>query len=132
MEPVILLVEDEEPLLVAMRDFVTMKLPGYSTVGARSAEHAEKEIAAFGPRRLSLVCVDHVLEGRRGLDFLQSVRSRFPTVPVILFTGRANEREADQARSVGIHVLWKPITMSAWLAEMRTLLGASASGASAR
>lgn len=124
MEPMILLVEDEEPLLAAMQDFVSNKLPGYATVGARSVDLAEKELASAGQRRLSLVCVDHLLaEGPRGLDFLQGLRERFPGVPSILFTGRANERDAARARDAGIRVLWKPITLSAWLGEMRALLG---------
>lgn len=124
MESVILLVEDEADLLATMQDFIAMKLPGYRTVGTTTVEGAEQELASIGAGRLSLVCVDHILEGKHGLDFLESVHRRYPSVPSILFTGRANERDELRAKSAGIHVLWKPATLSTWLQEMRDLLGA--------
>ena len=71
---------------------------------------------------LSLVCVDHRLGGRTGLEFLESLRQRYPQVPSILFTGQAAPWVEQRAQQVGARVLWKPIRLSQWLGEVQALL----------
>ena len=50
---------------------------------------------------LSLVCVDHRLGGRTGLEFLESLRQRYPRVPSILFTGQASPLVEERAQKAG-------------------------------
>jgi DNA-binding NtrC family response regulator len=122
MGSVILLVDDEEDFLSSLREFVAREMPGYRTVGATSIESAEQELAALDAVQLSLVCVDHVLEGQRGLDFLESVHQRYPAVPSLLYTGRAEDGVEARALRAGIPVLWKPTSLFRWLQVVRGMI----------
>lgn len=125
MKPVILLVDDEEDLVSVLRDAIDLSLPAYKAVGSTSVEAAEQALATLGDEELSLVCVDHRLGGRTGLEFLESLRTRYPRVPSILFTGQAAPWVEERAQQVGARVLWKPIRLSQWLGEVQALLAAS-------
>ncbi|MEQ1501141.1 MAG: response regulator [Myxococcota bacterium] len=121
MKPVILLVDDEEDLVSVLRDAIDLSLPAYRAVGSTSVEDAEATLASL-QGELSLVCVDHRLGGRTGLEFLESLADRYPGVPSILFTGQASPSVEQRARQVGARVLWKPIRLSQWLGEVQALL----------
>lgn len=126
MKPVILLVDDEEDLVSVLRDAIDLSLPDYRAVGSTSIDEAEKELEALDreQQQLSLVCVDHRLGGRTGLEFIESLKQRYPTVPSILFTSQASTAVEDRARLAGAIVLWKPIRLSVWLQEVRKMLAA--------
>ncbi len=122
MKPVILLVDDEEDLVSVLRDAIELSLPDYEAVGSTSVEDAERALDAVGSDQLSLVCVDHRLGGRTGIEFLEEVRRRFPHVPSILFTGQASVSVEQRARQVGAKVLWKPIRLSQWIGVVQQML----------
>jgi DNA-binding NtrC family response regulator len=122
VKPVILLVDDEEDLVSVLRDAIDLSLPGYRAVGSTSVEDAEETLAALHGEELSLVCVDHRLGGRTGIEFLESIRERYPKVPSILFTGQASQSVEERAQKAGARVLWKPIRLSQWLGEVQALL----------
>lgn len=122
MRPVILLVDDEEDLVSVLRDAIDLSLPGYRAVGATSIEEAESALASLESAQLSLLCVDHRLGGRTGLEFIESLRQRYPGVPSILFTGQASPSVEARAKRAGARVLWKPIRLSQWLGEVRSML----------
>ncbi|MEQ1569488.1 MAG: response regulator [Myxococcota bacterium] len=124
MEAVILLVDDEEDLVSVLSDAIGLSLPGYRAVASTSVEDAEQKLAALDADQLSLVCVDHRLGGRTGLEFLESLRKRYPHVPSILFTGQATPSVEARAQRVGARVLWKPIRLSQWLGEVQSMLQA--------
>lgn len=126
MKPVILLVDDEEDLVSVLTDAIHLSLPGYEAVGSTSVEDAERALAQVGADQLSLVCVDHRLGGRTGLEFLEEVRRRFPNVPSILFTGQASVTVEERAHQVGARVLWKPIRLSQWIGEVQSMLASPA------
>jgi DNA-binding NtrC family response regulator len=121
VKPVILLVDDEADLVHVLRDAVELALPKYDAVSSTNVDDAELLLAEHGGA-LSLVCVDHRLGGRTGLEFIEQLRERFPDVPSILFTGQASTSVADRARQAGARVLWKPIRLSQWLGEVQALL----------
>lgn len=58
--------------------------------------------AEAGLERLSddIACVvsDYNMPGKNGLEFLESVRETYPTLPFILFTARAHERVVSDAQ----------------------------------
>jgi two-component system response regulator YesN len=125
VKPVILLVDDEEDLVSVLRDAIDLSLPAYRAVGSTSIEEAEKELAGIDSQLLSLVCVDHRLGGRTGLDFIEALQQRYPGVPTILFTGQASPTVEARAQRAGARVLWKPIRLSQWLGEVRSMLSAA-------
>lgn len=125
MDSVILLVEDEEDLLVTLAEFLKVKLPGYRAITATSVKQAEKKLQKLDGAQLSLVCVDHVLHGDpEGIEYLQELRQRFPNVPRVLFTGRANDGEVHEAcaRDEQMQVVWKPAALMHWVKVMSSLL----------
>lgn len=125
VESVILLVDDEEDLVSVLTDAIDLSLPGYRAVGSTSVEDAEQKLASMNEGQLSLVCVDHRLGGRTGIEFLESLRKRYPQVPSILFTGQASASVEERAQRMGARVLWKPLRLSQWIGEVQSLLGAS-------
>ncbi len=123
MKPIILLVDDEVDLISVLQDAIDVSLPGYRAVGSTSVEDAEEILRKLGGEaKLSLVCADHRLGGRTGLELLEDLRLRYPNVPSILFTGQASARDEARAREVGARVLWKPLRLSSWLREIQELL----------
>jgi DNA-binding NtrC family response regulator len=122
VEAVILLVDDEEDLVSVLTDAIDLSLPGYRAVGSTSVEDAEQKLASIDADKLSLVCVDHRLGGRTGLEFLESLKTRYPDVPSILFTGQASASVEERATRAGAVVLWKPIRLSQWLGKVQSLL----------
>jgi len=123
LKPVILLVDDEPDLVEVLRDALGVSLPDYRAIASTSAEEAEATLRALGSdEKLSLVCVDHRLGGRTGLDLLESLRQRYPDVPSVLFTGQATASDEARAEAVGARVLWKPLRLSSWLEQIQDLL----------
>jgi PAS domain S-box-containing protein len=52
----------------------------------------------------SIDCVvsDHDMPDRNGIDFLETVRERYPSLPFILYTGKGSEEVASDAISAGV------------------------------
>ncbi len=80
-----ILIVDDEP---DIRDLVAgvMEDEGYS---ARSAANSDDALAQIGARRPSLVLLDVWLEGSRldGLELLEEIKRRDPSLPVIVISG---------------------------------------------
>ena len=80
-----ILIVDDEP---DIRDLVAgvMEDEGYH---ARSAANSDDALAQIGARRPSLVLLDVWLEGSRldGLDLLEEIKRRDPSIPVIVISG---------------------------------------------
>ena len=125
MKPVILLVDDERDLIEVLRDAIGMALPDYDAVVTTSLDDAEAVLASL-EHDPSLVCVDHKLGERTGLEFLESLSTRFPALPKILFTGQAPPDVEARAEALGARVLWKPFGLSTWIGEVRSMLGVAA------
>jgi two-component system nitrogen regulation response regulator NtrX len=83
----VLIVDDERDI----RELVAGVLEdeGYAT---RTAADSDSALAALGERRPSLLLLDVWLQGSRldGLDLLEEVKRRDPTLPVIVFSGHGN------------------------------------------
>lgn len=125
MKPVILLVDDEEDLVTVLREAIDLSLPGYRAVGSTSADDAERLLDTLGRGELCLVCVDHRLGGRTGLELLERIRRRYPHMPAMLFTGQAPPAVEIRAKELGARVVWKPLRLSQWLGEVHALLGSA-------
>ncbi len=83
----ILVVDDEQDI----RDLVAgvMEDEGYVT---RVAGDSDAALDALGERRPSLILLDVWLEGSRldGLDLLDEIKRRDPTIPVLVISGHGN------------------------------------------
>lgn len=124
MQQTILLVEDEDDLLQILSEAVELTLPAYEVRRASSIDEADtviRDLEASGGQ-LALVVVDHLLGGRTGLDFLETLRARTPGLPCMLYTGQAPPEVEERAQNRGIRVVWKPIRLKVWLGEVRELL----------
>jgi len=124
VKPVILLVDDEVDLIEVLTEAISLSLPEYRAIGSTSVEEAERVLLQLVQEGSTpaLVCVDHKLGERTGLEFIEDLHERFPALPSILLTGQAPPGVEDRAHALGARVLWKPIGLSKWLGEVRGLL----------
>lgn len=102
----ILVVDDEEDI----RDLVAGVLEdeGFTT---RTAAHADAALDAISERRPSLVLLDVWLQGSRldGLEILDEIKRRDPTIPVLMISGHGNIDTAVAAiRKGAIDFIEKP------------------------
>ncbi len=83
----VLIVDDEEDI----RDLVAGVLEdeGYET---RTAGHSDAAMEALAARRPSLVLLDVWLQGSRldGLELLEEIKRRDPSIPVLMISGHGN------------------------------------------
>src|SRR5688500_8047880 len=83
----ILIVDDEQDI----RDLVSGVLEdeGYT---ARTAANSSEALAGIGERRPSLVLLDVWLQGSKldGLQLLDEIKRRDPTLPVLMISGHGN------------------------------------------
>ncbi len=107
----ILIVDDEEPILFAMREYFATK--GYDVDCARETQEAEALLAA---NRYSLAILDLRLtgtQGAEGLDIIGSLRARSPKTRIILLTAYGSrEIEAEARRRGADAFLHKPKPLS--------------------
>ncbi len=96
----ILIVDDEADI----RDLVAGVLgdEGYST---RTAADSDSALAALADRRPSLLVLDIWLQGSRldGIELLEEVKRRDPTLPVIMISGHGNVETAVAAIKRGAY-----------------------------
>lgn len=87
--PIILLVDDNDSLRAALRDWLGVYLPDVELVEAACGEDA---LAIAAVRPPLLVLMDIALPGMNGLDATQRLKARLPHLPVIILTlHEANE-----------------------------------------
>ena len=115
----ILLVDDERSIREALAK--VLEDEGYEVVPAESGPAAVK---AHGDRPVDLLLLDLNLPGGNGwgtLDWLAKVN---PLLPVIIITGRSNQRELAE-KSGADALMEKPLDVPVLLTTIRELLGES-------
>ncbi len=122
----ILLVDDETDLIEVLADALAARLPGFVIQRASSVADAEAAVASLDASgtELALVVSDHRLGDGDGLKFIASLRARHPGLPAILYTGQAGPEVVAAASAAGVRLLWKPIRLATWIAEVRAALEA--------
>src|SRR5439155_25893756 len=83
-----------------VREFVriNLELEGYSV---REAERAEEALSAIEDQAPDLVLLDVVMPGTDGWELLQRMQERHGSIPVIMFSGKVDERTAAEATKRG-------------------------------
>lgn len=124
MKPVILVLDDEADLLQVLKEALCHALPEYDIRATATVEQAESVLEELNRSggTLALAVVDHMLGGPTGIDFLEQLKGRQPGVPAMLFTGQAPATVEARAAAINVKVLWKPLPLSTWLAEVRQQL----------
>jgi DNA-binding response OmpR family regulator len=111
MKPRILVVDDEEPILLALREyFVPLK---YEVDCARELEEAE---ALLSHIRYDLLIADLRLtgsHGNEGLELIRFVRERSPWTRIIVLTGYGSAEIESEAVGRGVDAfLQKPMPLA--------------------
>lgn len=92
--PAVLLIDDEQPLLDALR----LNLEAdFEIETAGSAQEAEMHLAL---RRFDVIVSDHLMPDESGLDFLVRMSERYPETRRILMTGYMNPELISRATVV--------------------------------
>ena len=126
--PVILVVEDEVPLLTLLR--YNLEKQGFRVEEASDGEEALLRVAETRP---DLVLLDWMLPQLSGLEVCRQLRRRPATrdLPIIMVTARVEQADSVRALDIGADdYVTKPFAMDGLLARIRALLRRSGSVAS--
>ena len=114
----VLVVDDEAAVLLTYR--LILEQQGYDVVACGTSCEA---IAAIGKQFFDVVLCDYSLEEQHtGFEVISAARKRRPEVPAALLTGYATKDTADEASSLGIGIMFKPIEIDEFLATTSNML----------
>ncbi|WP_368414977.1 phosphate regulon transcriptional regulator PhoB [Falsiroseomonas sp.] len=119
-KPVILVVEDEAPLLTLLR--YNLEKQGFRVEEAADGQEALLRVAETKP---DLILLDWMLPALSGLEVCRQIRRRPATrdLPIIMVTARTEDQDAVRALDTGADdYIAKPYAMEALLARIRALL----------
>jgi excisionase family DNA binding protein len=116
--PLVLVVDDDARLREYMR--ANLELAGYAVAEAEDGEQALRAIEHQAP---DLVLLDLVMPGVDGWQLLRQLQERHGSIPVIMFSGKVDERAAAEAAEHGAHgFLGKPFDPEELLARAKQLV----------
>jgi CheY-like chemotaxis protein len=116
----IILVVDDDPL-VAMSTADMLEDLGHKVIEASSADQALK-ILEDG-QTVDLLLTDHAMPGMTGIELARIVRSRRPTMPVLLATGYS---DLPAGQKIDVPRLSKPYMQNELREQINRLLSAAA------
>lgn len=100
--PVALIIEDERPLLEAVKQ--KMELNGFDVITSRTAKQALGYLEDL--KKVDVIWLDHYLLGREtGLDFvvkLKNPKSKWRKVPVFVVSNTASPEKVDAYLRLGV------------------------------
>jgi CheY-like chemotaxis protein len=101
----VMLVEDELVVRMSLADY--LEDSGYQV---QQMDTPDDALASLGMALPDLVICDYKMPGMNGKEFLHHMCREFPTVPVIVFTGMADETLANELVGQGASAcLFKPL-----------------------
>lgn len=114
----ILVVEDEEPILMGLRD--NLEMEGYEVEVAMDGNEALVVADAFQPH---LVLLDLMLPGKSGFEVCRYLRRKFPQVHVIMLTAKGDEPSKITGLEVGADdYVTKPFSLLELLARIKSAM----------
>ncbi len=120
LKPLILIVEDEQPLVTLLR--YNFEAAGYEVVAALDGDEA---LIAVAERRPDLVLLDWMLPSVSGLEVCRRLRRRPETrdVPIIMLTARGEEGDRVRGLDSGADdYVTKPFSPAELVARVRAVL----------
>jgi DNA-binding response OmpR family regulator len=116
--PLILLVEDEEGLVLALED--ALRGEGYTVHAVRDGVAGQQEGSSG---RYDLLILDVMLPGRDGFQVCQNLRSAGIRIPILMLTARSTTIDTVMGLRLGADdYLTKPFDMQILLARVQALL----------
>jgi two-component system response regulator GlrR len=123
----ILLVDDDPDILT----LVAMRLGG-AGYAVKTADSAERALAMFAVEQPQLLITDLRMGGMDGMALFEAVRSRAPTLPVIVLTAHGSIPDAVEATKRGVFgFLPKPLDSKLLLEQVEQAIRLSGGGATA-
>jgi two-component system phosphate regulon response regulator PhoB len=119
-KPLILIVEDEEPLTMLLR--YNLEAAGYEVEAAGRGDEAEVRLKERIP---DLVILDWMLPGISGIELCRRLRARDGTaqIPILMLTARGEEDERIRGLATGADdYVVKPFSLPELMARVRALL----------
>jgi two-component system phosphate regulon response regulator PhoB len=120
LKPLILIVEDEAPLVTMLR--YNLEKQGFRVDEAADGQEAITKIAEARP---DLVLLDWMLPAMSGIEVCRQIRRRPGTrdLPIIMVTARAEEADSVRGLNTGADdYITKPFSIDLLLARIRALL----------
>lgn len=119
IEPTIYIVDDDEPV----RDSLRLLLESYG-LHIRTYQSCEEFLSTFTPTRQGCLLLDLHLPGMGGVDFLRMHGRRLAGLPVIMMSGRWDDRMRAHAAEAGVvYRIDKPIDDAVLIMTVRDVLG---------
>lgn len=118
--PATLLLIDDNAVQAATRQTI-LKRSGYSVITALSPEHALEQFQGNQyPAPIDLIITDHLMPGMNGAQFVASLRTFAPEIPVLVISGLAEAE--DEYSGLGVEFRLKPCPPDNLLACIRQLI----------
>lgn len=116
----VLLVDDDQMLLRALSETITLRM---STVTVETVASTEEALALLQEREYSAIISDIQMPGMDGLALLEYVQEHYPDIPVLLITGYNDQKIAMQAVRAGAYdYIRKPIERDDFIAALTRAL----------
>jgi len=94
----VLHVDDDESFRDLTDEVLQQERDTFDIVSVRSASRALELLAE---EQVDCIVSDYDMPRMDGIEFLEAVRDRYPTLPFVLFTGKGSEKVASDAFSAG-------------------------------
>lgn len=106
MATTVLIVDDSKLARIVVGKAVAALQPEWERMEAGTADEALKML---GERPADVVILDYNMPGRSGLDLAETLRERFPKMPIALATANVQDEIIARARAAGVSFVPKPV-----------------------
>jgi len=111
----VLLVDDEIEWVDTLVERLALR-----DIEADLATTGDKAIKAIQDKDYDVVILDMVLQKTKGLDILKEMKTKRPSLPVILVSGRCSDQDFEECRQEGAYdYLLKPVQIDKLIKSMK-------------